>query len=48
MQLGEADAGIIYSTDVTPAIRSTVRVIQIAPAFNVIARVPDCKGEGRA
>jgi molybdate transport system substrate-binding protein len=43
VQLGEADAGIIYSTDVTPAIRSTVRVIQIAPEFNVIAKYPIAK-----
>jgi molybdate transport system substrate-binding protein len=40
VQLGEADAGIVYATDVTPAIRDAVRVIQIPPAFNVIARYP--------
>jgi molybdate transport system substrate-binding protein len=40
VQLGEADAGIVYSTDVTLAIRSTVRVIQIPPEFNVIAKYP--------
>ncbi len=40
VQLGEADAGIVYSTDVTPAIRSTVRVIHIPPEFNVIAKYP--------
>jgi molybdate transport system substrate-binding protein len=40
VQLGEADAGMVYSTDVTPAIRSTVRVIQIPPEFNVIAKYP--------
>jgi molybdate transport system substrate-binding protein len=40
VQLGEADAGIVYSTDVTPALRNAVRVIQIPPEFNVIAKYP--------
>jgi molybdate transport system substrate-binding protein len=40
VQLGEADAGIVYATDVTPAIRDAVRVIQIPPALNVIANYP--------
>jgi molybdate transport system substrate-binding protein len=40
VQLGEADAGIVYSTDVTPATRSAVQVINIPPEFNVIAKYP--------
>jgi molybdate transport system substrate-binding protein len=40
VQLGEADAGIVYSTDVTPALHDAVRVIQIPPEFNVIAKYP--------
>jgi molybdate transport system substrate-binding protein len=40
VQLGEADAGIVYSTDVTPALRDAVRVIQIPAEFNVIAKYP--------
>ena len=40
VQLGEADAGIAYSTDVTPAIRPAVQVIDIPPEFNVIAKYP--------
>jgi len=40
VQLGEADAGIVYSTDVTPALRDAVRVVQIPPEFNVIAKYP--------
>jgi molybdate transport system substrate-binding protein len=40
VQLGEADAGIVYGTDVTPALRDAVRVIQIPPELNVIARYP--------
>jgi molybdate transport system substrate-binding protein len=40
VHLGEADAGIVYSTDVTPALRDAVRVIQIPSALNVIAKYP--------
>ena len=40
VQLGEADAGIIYSTDVTPVLRDAVQVIQIPPEMNVIAKYP--------
>jgi molybdate transport system substrate-binding protein len=40
VQLGEADAGIVYATDVTPVLRTTVQVIQIPPEFNVIAQYP--------
>jgi len=40
VQLGEADAGIVYSTDVTLAIRSAVRVIDIPSEWNVIAKYP--------
>jgi molybdate transport system substrate-binding protein len=29
VQLGKADAGIVYSSDVTPAVRPAVRVIEI-------------------
>jgi molybdate transport system substrate-binding protein len=39
-QLGEADAGIIYSTDVTPAIRLAVKVLDLPPEFNIIAKYP--------
>lgn len=35
--LGEADAGIVYSTDVTPAVRSNVFTIEIPAEVNVIA-----------
>jgi molybdate transport system substrate-binding protein len=40
VQLGEADVGIVYATDVTPAMRLAVRVIAIPPEFNVIAKYP--------
>jgi len=29
VELGEADAGIVYSSDVTPAVRPAVKVIEI-------------------
>jgi molybdate transport system substrate-binding protein len=40
VQLGEADAGIAYVSDVTPAMRRPVRLIKIPDAFNVIAAYP--------
>src|SRR5690606_15966496 len=33
-------AGIVYVTDVTPAVRPQVRVIDIPSALNVVARYP--------
>jgi molybdate transport system substrate-binding protein len=38
--LGEADAGVVYGTDVTPAVAPTVRTIPIPDAINVIASYP--------
>jgi molybdate transport system substrate-binding protein len=38
--LGEADAGIVYRTDVTPDISAKVREIAIPDAVNVIATYP--------
>jgi molybdate transport system substrate-binding protein len=38
--LGEADAGIVYKSDVTPDIAGQVRVIEIAEAVNVVAVYP--------
>jgi molybdate transport system substrate-binding protein len=40
VQLGEADAGIVYSSDVTPAGRGAVQMLAIPEPFNVIARYP--------
>lgn len=40
VQLGEADAGIVYQTDVTPAIANKVIAIDIPANFNVIAEYP--------
>lgn len=38
VQLGKADAGIVYQTDITPAIANKVSVIEIPENFNVIAK----------
>ncbi len=37
VQLGEADAGIVYVTDVTPELAADVTLIEIPDAFNVVA-----------
>jgi molybdate transport system substrate-binding protein len=38
--LAEADAGIVYRSDVTPDIRDDVLVIDIPPAYNITAQYP--------
>jgi len=38
--LGEADAGIVYRTDVTSAVSPEVRVVDIPPGLNVLAVYP--------
>lgn len=40
VQLGEADAGIVYRSDVTPSVARYVRVFEIADAYNPIATYP--------
>ena len=40
VQLGEADAGIVYTTDVTAELALDVLVIEIPAAINVIAKYP--------
>ena len=40
VQLGEADAGIVYRSDVTPAVSRYVRVFEIDDPYNVIASYP--------
>jgi molybdate transport system substrate-binding protein len=40
VQLGEADAGIVYSTDVTPKLELSVIQIAIPTRYNVIATYP--------
>lgn len=38
--LGEADAAVVYATDVTPALKATVRVIALPSRFNQSASYP--------
>ncbi|MEO6056580.1 MAG: molybdate ABC transporter substrate-binding protein [Gemmatimonadales bacterium] len=40
VQLGEADAGLVYRSDVTPAVARDVRVLEIPDPYNEIARYP--------
>jgi molybdate transport system substrate-binding protein len=40
VQLGEADAGVVYRSDVTRGVAGNVRVIAIPEAFNVLASYP--------
>jgi molybdate transport system substrate-binding protein len=40
VQLGEADAGLVYRSDVTPAVSRFVRVLEIADPYNVSASYP--------
>jgi len=40
VQLGEADAGVVYRSDVSPAVQRHVRVFEIPDPYNVIARYP--------
>jgi molybdate transport system substrate-binding protein len=40
VQIGEADAGIVYRSDVTPSLTRYVRVLEIPEAANVMASYP--------
>lgn len=40
VQLGEADAGVCYRSDVTPAVARRVRVFDIPDQYNVLAGYP--------
>jgi len=40
VQLGEADAGIVYVSDVTASVAAAVRVIEIPDFYNVVAVYP--------
>lgn len=40
VQLGEADAGIVYTSDVTPAVRGSIQQIPLPDALNILAAYP--------
>lgn len=46
VQLGEADAGIVYYTDITEEVAPDVMFIEIPDEFNVIAEYPIAAVEG--
>ena len=46
VQLGEADASIVYTTDVANGLAGDVQVVAIPDAFNVIAHYPIAAVEG--
>lgn len=46
VQLGEADAGIVYHSDVTPAVARYVRSFDIQDEYNVLARYPITQVKG--
>jgi molybdate transport system substrate-binding protein len=48
VQLGEADAGIAYRSDVTPAVAARVRVLEIPEERNVLAEYPIAIAAGAA
>jgi molybdate transport system substrate-binding protein len=37
---GDADAAIVYASDVTPAVAASIRAIPVPPAVNVMATYP--------
>ena len=47
VQLGEADAGIVYRSDVTPAVSRYVRTFDIPDRYNVLASYPIALVKGR-
>lgn len=48
IQLGEGDAGIVYSSDITPTIRAQVTLIAIPAPVNVVAEYPIAVVKGAA
>ncbi len=47
VELGEADAGIVYATDVTEALAANLARIEIPDALNVVAEYPAALVTGR-
>lgn len=48
VQLGEADAGIAYRSDVTPTVAERVRVLEVPGERNVLAEYPIAVASGAA
>lgn len=46
VQLGEADAGIVYSTDATPQVRDQLNLIQVPDSLQTLATYPIAVAKG--
>ena len=46
VQLGEADAAIVYSTDATPQVRDQLNIIQVPDALQTLATYPIAVAKG--
>jgi molybdate transport system substrate-binding protein len=46
VQLGEADAAIVYSTDATPQVRDQLAIIQVPDALQTLAAYPIAVAQG--
>jgi molybdate transport system substrate-binding protein len=46
VQLGEADAAIVYSTDATPKVRDQLKIIQVPDPLQALARYPIAVAKG--
>jgi len=46
VQLGEADAAVVYSTDATPQVRDQLQIIQVPDAYQVLAAYPIAVAKG--
>lgn len=46
LELGEADAGVVYGTDVTPSVAPSLKQVAVPPQFNVVAQYPIARVKG--
>jgi molybdate transport system substrate-binding protein len=46
VQLGEADAAVVYSTDATPQVRDQLQIIQVPDPLQTLATYPIAVGKG--
>jgi molybdate transport system substrate-binding protein len=46
VQLGEADAAVVYSTDATPQVRDQLQIIQVPDALQTLAAYPIAVAKG--
>src|SRR5262249_14875409 len=46
VQLGEADAGVVYSTDATPQVRDQLQILQVPDPLQTLATYPIAVAKG--